>query len=134
MDEWSRWSSVVASADRPGYSLGKASVRPASPGRHSMLWSAQARKGCRGRFSNRFSIANVISVGHSLTKGGKFTRTRPNKSRLTSLEVAGRDIATWLEKREHSRFELLRAQVREGPRECVVWVELSSCERRSAGL
>ena len=62
------------------------------------------------------SIANVISVGHSLTKGGKFTRTRPNKSRLTSLEVAGRDIATWLEKREHSRLGFLRAQAEEGPR------------------
>ena len=63
------------------------------------------------------SIADVISVGHSLTKGGKFTRTRPNKSRLTSLEVAGRDIAVWLENREHSRVELLRAQEAEGPLE-----------------
>ena len=41
----------------------------------------------------------------------------PNKSRFTSLEVAGRDIAMWLEKREQSRVKLLRAQEAEGPRE-----------------
>ena len=89
------------------------------------MWDLEAAAAYRPFFSEgqrtalreTVSIANVISVGHSLTKGGKFTRTRPNKSRLTSLEVAGRDIAMWLEKREHSRVELLRAQESEGPRE-----------------
>ena len=74
-------------------------------------------EGQRTPLRETVSIANVISVGHSLTKGGKFTRTRPNRYRFTSLEVAGRDIAMWLEKREHSRVVLLRAQEAEGPRE-----------------
>ena len=73
-------------------------------------------EGHRAVLRETVSIANVISVGHSLTKAGKFTQRRPNKSRLTSLEVAGRDIATWLEKREHSRLGFLRAQAQEGPR------------------
>ena len=67
-------------------------------------------EGERTSLKETISIKDVISVGHTLTKGGRFTKTRPHKNRLTSHEVAARDITTWLQKREHLLREMILAE------------------------